>query len=280
MMISAFNVDQLRGVLADFYRITGIRLTVFDEQLREILSYPAEAPAFCSLIRSAEAGTRACACSDREGCRRAQQLGQVWIYRCHAGLTEAAVPLYVSSTLVGFLLFGHLLPYPSFEEGWPLIEQRCGAYGLDRRALKEACRENPIRSEDYIRSAARILQATASYLILQRIATVREDTDAARLDAYLSRHFTEALSSQSICKALGIGRSKLYQLSDQLYGCGISQRIRRLRMELAARLLLEQPKLSIAQVAERCGYADYNYFISSFSSAMGTSPNRYRKEKK
>lgn len=275
-MVSVFDLEQLSALLQDFHRIAGIRITVFDDQLNELVSYPEQCAPFCRLIRASVQGRSACARCDREACARAARENRTHIYRCHAGLTEAVTPLYVGQVLVGYLLFGHVFGYDSPEEGWQEIWQRCRTYPVDPDALRASCGSCTHVSRDYIQSAARILQATAAHLIRERMATLQEDSAAARLNAFLSAHYTEDLTPQSLCRQLGLGRSKLYKLSQQLYGCGIHQQILRLRMDRARTLLLDHPEMSIGSIAEDCGYTDYNYFIAVFSKAVGQSPGAYR----
>lgn len=276
-MISIFDLEKLRGLLKDFYAISHIRITVFDENLNELVSYPDKVAPYCAVIRGTSKGFDACMACDREACQRAAKKHSTHIYRCHAGLTEAATPLTVGDVLVGYLLFGHVFSYPSHEEGWAVIEKRCEDYRVNDRMLKEAIFKADIIEEAYIRSAAQILHAVASYLILERMATLKEDLLAVRLDAYLSAHFTEKLNAPRIAEYLGIGKTQLYELSQQLYGCGIAEKLRSLRMEKAKELLIEQKQLPLAEVAVRCGYHDYNYFITVFSRELGLSPAAWRK---
>lgn len=279
-MVHVFNLEELQNLLGDFYRITNIRITVFDSELNELVSYPERCAEFCALIRETEHGRAACARCDREGCAAAARQGRMQIYRCHAGLTEAVAPLYVGKVLVGYLIFGHVFAYGSFEEGWAEVSRSCAGYPLDMEELKRCCAQCPSVSKEYIKSAARILQATASYLVLERMATLREDSAAARLDAWLSGHYTESITAQLLCSTLNIGRSRLYKLSAQLYGCGVSQQITRLRMERARKLLVDCPDMSIAAIASECGYQDYNYFIAVFSRSFGQSPGAFRRGQK
>ena len=39
-MISVFDMENLQKLLKDFYAITGIRITVFDDRMRELAAYP------------------------------------------------------------------------------------------------------------------------------------------------------------------------------------------------------------------------------------------------
>ena len=187
-------------------------------------------------------------------------------------------PLYVGDVLVGYLLFGHVFSYPSHEEGWTVIEKRCENYHVNDRMLKEAIFSADIIEETYIRSAAQILHAVASYLILERMATLKEDLLAVRLDAYLSAYFTEKLNAPRIAEYLGIGKTQLYELSQQLYGCGIAEKIRSLWLEKAKELLSRNEELPLSEVAALCGFHDYNYFITVFSREVGCSPNMWRRK--
>lgn len=277
-MISIFDLEKLRGLLKDFYAISHIRITVFDENLNELVSYPEKVAPYCAVIRGTSKGFDACMACDREACQRAAKKHSTHSYRCHAGLTEAVTPLYVGDVLVGYLLFGHVFSYPSHEEGWAVIEKRCECYHVNDRMLKEAIFKADIIEESYIRSAAQILHAVASYLILERMATLKEDLLAVRLDAYLSAHYTEKLNTVRIAAYLGIGRTQLYELSQQLYGCGIAEKIRSLRMERAKALLSEKTDLPLSEVAASCGYHDYNYFITVFSREVGMPPAAWRRD--
>lgn len=277
-MISIFDLEKLLGLLMDFYAISHIRITVFDENLNELVSYPEKVAPYCAVIRGTSKGFDACMACDREACQRAAKKHSTHIYRCHAGLTEAVTPLYVGDVLVGYLLFGHVFSYPSHEEGWTVIGKRCENYHVNDRMLKEAIFSADIIDETYIRSAAQILHAVASFLILERMATLKEDLLAVRLDAYLSAHYTEKLNAVMIADYLGIGKTQLYELSQQLYGCGVAEKIRSLRMEKAKELLSGKEELPLSEVAALCGFHDYNYFITVFSREVGCSPNMWRRK--
>ncbi len=185
--------------------------------------------------------------------------------------------MYVGDVLVGYLLFGHVFSYPSHEEGWETIEKLCAGYRVNNRKLREAVFAADITGKAYIRSAARILHAVASYLILERMATLKEDLLAVRLDAYLTAHYLEKQNAVIIAEYLGIGKTQLYELSEQLYGCGIAEKIRSLRMEKAKDLLAGKEDLPLSEIAAQCGYHDYNYFITVFSREVGMSPAAWRK---
>lgn len=278
-MVSVFNLEQLQELLKDFYRIANIRITVFDRDLTELVSYPEHWAPFCRIIRSSAEGIRACHACDRSACAAASRRSSAYIYRCHAGLTEAIMPLWVGNALVGYLMFGHVFAYENEEAGWEVIQKCCESYPVDKEKLRAALSGCPHVSDEYILSAAHILHATASFLVMQQMAALKEDSLAARMDAFLNAHFCEDITAATVCQQLGIGRSRVYKLSNQLYGCGISEHIRSLRIQKAKSLLADHPQMRIADIATECGFSDYNYFIAVFSSQVGISPGVYRKRR-
>ncbi|MBO5069233.1 MAG: PocR ligand-binding domain-containing protein [Roseburia sp.] len=276
-MISSFNLSKLNDLLKDFYNLTKIRITVFDDTFHELAAYPEHVSSFCQIIRSDVQGEKECQLCDANACAIAARRHSPYTYRCHAGLTESIAPLYLGNVVIGYLLFGHVFSYPSYEEGWTQIQQLCENYAIDMDALKDACLERPIISADYITSASHILEAVASYLCLERMVALKQQELPVQIDEYISSHFTENINALSICTRFNIGKTQLYEIAKQSYGIGIAEHIRNLRIEKAKTLLLECPDLSIAEVASKCGFSDYNYFITVFKRLTGMPPKIYQK---
>ena len=277
-MISTFNLTKLNSLLRDFYTITQIRITVFDETFRELAAYPEHIAPFCQILRTDRHALEECKKCDAKACEIATREHASYTYQCHAGLTESIVPLYMGNITIGYLLFGHVFPYDSHEEGWAVIQKRCGKYQIDMNALKSACFERPLIPADYIQAASHILQAVASYLCLERMAILGQKELPAQIDDYISRHYTEEIDAESICEYFQIGRTTLYEIAHQNYGLGIAAHIRNLRIEKAKTLLISHPKMNISEIASACGFSDYNYFITVFKRLVGAPPKQYRRQ--
>ena len=137
-----------------------------------------------------------------------------------------------------------------------------------------------MRNRGYILSAAHILDAVASFLVMQRMAVLKEDDLEVRLDRYILENFHKPIRIPDISKALGVGKTTLYKLAHKNYGRGLADQIRYLRIEKAKDLLQNHPDMPLAEVATACGYSDYNYFISVFTREAGTPPRQFRKNRK
>lgn len=276
-MISTFDLSKLESLLKDFYNMTGIRITVFDESFHELVSYPEQIPPFCQIIRRDKEGAKECMLCDQKACEIAAKRRSAHTYRCHAGLMESIAPLFLGNIVIGYLLFGHVLSYASYEEGWTVIQNLCQNYALDMAALKNACLSQTLVSPDYITSASHILQAVASYLCLERMAVLKQQELPVQIDAYLSEHYTEDIDAQSLCQKFHIGKTQLYAIAKQNYSIGIAEHIRKLRIEKAKDLLHARADLSITEIAAMCGFKDYNYFITVFKKVTGITPKAYRR---
>lgn len=274
-MISSFDLTKLNSLLKDFYNLTQIRITVFDENFHELAACPANISPFCKIIRTDPAGYDECKNCDMRACKIAGRRHSLYTYRCHAGLTESITPIYLGNILIGYLFFGQVFSYPDYESGWEQIQSLCRNYQLDQNALKSACFNQPIITRDYITSASHILDAVASFLCMERMVSLRQQALPVQIDEYISAHYTENIDALSLCRTFGIGKTHLYEIANQNYGIGIAEHIRSLRIEKAKRLLVEST-LPLAEIAEQCGFKDYNYFITVFKRVTGMSPMKYK----
>ena len=80
-----------------------------------------------------------------------------------------------------------------------------------------------------------------------------------------------------LCADVGISRAHLHRKMKEMTGIPVSEFIRNIRMEQAARLLKEQ-KLNITQVAYTVGYSSLPYFSSVFHKHFGISPREFMEQ--
>jgi len=276
-MLSLFDTEKLSQLLQDFYEITRIRITVFDENRNELISYPRSIPPICKLIRSSAKGFSACMECDQQACQDAARQGKTWVYRCHAGLREAVTPLVSQGVIIGYLLFGHVMDYPNIEQGTRALLQACGHLPIQADELADACKNHPLIGEHFLISATRMLQAVAYYVIYEKLIVKQENNHLPeQLNAYIEEHLSDRLTVESLCRDLHTSKAQLYALSNQMYGHGIGKQIRLMRINRAKHLLREDKKIPLADVAAACGFSDCNYFITVFSREVGITPHRYR----
>lgn len=89
---------------------------------------------------------------------------------------------------------------------------------------------------------------------------------------------SEKFSVDDICKIIGISRIQLYRKVKALMGCNIADYILNRRL-LKAQHLLNNENLTIAEVADRIGFSNPNYFATVFKNKYGCTPTEYKKNK-
>jgi signal transduction histidine kinase/AraC-like DNA-binding protein/streptogramin lyase len=84
------------------------------------------------------------------------------------------------------------------------------------------------------------------------------------------------LSVEMLAEKMGMGRTKFFGKMKDLFGMPPNKYIMNLRMETAARLILEG-KLSISEISFQVGIESPSYFYRIFKSKYGVSPSKYGK---
>lgn len=276
-MRTVFDKEGLLVLLRDFHNLTGLRAAMFDAWGLETLSYPAELPQFCRLIRATQGGAYGCYLCDQNACRRAQSEKKALIYACHAGLIEVITPILVDGATVGYLLLSHIAQGADEAAEWAVVEERCAQYGVAQEELFKASQDLPRTPYTVLRSAADLLSLAAKAIYQERLARLVPGSPQDMLGRFLNEHLAEKLTSDMICRAMGISRTALYQLAKETYGCGISEHIAHLRIQKAIDLLT-QTNLSNGEICRRIGFEDYNYFFRVFRKHTGVTPRAYRRQ--
>ncbi|MBP3633989.1 MAG: PocR ligand-binding domain-containing protein [Oscillospiraceae bacterium] len=258
--------------MRDFHTLTKIRIVIFDAQFREVLAYPADREQFCTLLRQMPGGNEACRKSDMAGCRRCADTGQVVTYRCHAGLTEAVVPVPDKNGVLAYVMFGQILTQRQ--------DGKCRQALVKKYPqLAEAAQLLPVKTEEELRAAATVLQAITSFMMTNRWVTPGKSDFIRQLDRYIEDHVSGSIGVEEICTALCIGRTRLYEISAGYLGCGIAEYIRRRRI-FHARNLLRESTMPVTEVAYAVGFTDYNHFSRVFRKLTGMSAREYRNNNK
>lgn len=270
----ALRVDEerLSAFLEDFYVLTGIRVVLFDEDGNEILSHlPSGAP-FCEIMRRCPEFLRRCRESDAEAFRRCRRTGEMTVYRCHAGLMEAVIPLRENGRIIGFLMFGQVGNRRSRADLTQDLRAVCARFAAE--PPEDAIRQVAIREERQIRACVRILDACTGYIRLNELAVPGRAEQMTRLEDYIRSHLSEDLSVRTLCSVLAVSRASLYRLFPQGRG-GVAEYIRRLRVG-EARHLLKTTDLSTEQICARIGFSDPAYFRRVYRQVTGRSVSAER----
>ena len=105
----------------------------------------------------------------------------------------------------------------------------------------------------------------------------QEERTIHGITRYLQEHLAEEISLSVLADQFHLSAQYISQLFKSEIGVNFLAYLTSIRMEQAKKLLLTTP-LSIAEVSERSGYADYRVFTKVFKKTEGVTPSQYRRD--
>ena len=94
---------------------------------------------------------------------------------------------------------------------------------------------------------------------------------------YIQRNAHRDLTLPDTARMFGISPGYLSTAFREIMGVGYNSYLVKTRLAKSLKLLTSTD-LSVAQIADQCGFRNSNYFATVFKKAMGVSPTAYRKQ--
>ncbi len=154
---------------------------------------------FCQIIRSTNDGCRRCHYQATKAGRQSFDLGQPYVYVCHAGLIEWAVPIVQDQKYLGVVVAGRLRLWDLDTEMREELGARTRDLGIDADDLWQAMENVPYMSADRVEAASQLLFSSVCYHM---------GSD------YRLLHHQKKLWGERSCMAEEIARQKMVQLQD------------------------------------------------------------------
>ncbi|MBE6608876.1 MAG: helix-turn-helix domain-containing protein [Ruminococcaceae bacterium] len=275
-MALLYHETELLELLEDFYTLTGIRIILFDENYNEILEYPPKEKTFCFCLRECEAFDKKCRRSDEDSFLRCRQTKEIYIFKCHAGLSEATAPIIENGHIIGYMMFGQVTDNKNKEEFFCQMTSIGKEYGVTKD-LGHQIRKIKYRNENQMRAASKLLDAYVHYIRLKELVQPAGQLLIDSIDKFLEEHIKEEITVERICKEFSISRTRLYDVIRPYTNGGIASYIKNKRLEYAKQLI-NTSELSIPEISDAAGFSDYNYFLRIFKQKYKISSGKLRRQ--
>ena len=269
-----YDASKLQDVIKDFCVITGVSVSVLDDEFEVLASYSEQMPAFCLAIQSTPDGKEKCLCSDMALLKRCRESGKAQSHICHAGVMDAALPIGKDGGIIGYILIGRTR-VADFSE----IEPRLSWLSEDRSVLQEQYEQLQTYNDRQIHSMFELASMIVSFILTNEIIRSEENAFAKLAKDYVNGHLCESLSVGTLCRSLGVSKNALYERFRTAFGKTVGEYITDARLKKAKKLLCDST-LSIDSIAEQTGFASYTYFSRSFKKKYHLPPLAYRKAHK
>ena len=104
----------------------------------------------------------------------------------------------------------------------------------------------------------------------------QEERKITGIIRYLQEHLDKEISLNILADEFHLSSQYISQLFKSEIGVNFLAYLTSIRMERAKKLLLGT-YLSICEISEKCGYADYRVFTKAFKKEEGSTPSQYRR---
>jgi len=304
-------LDELREV---FYQNTGLTISFLNPNGREYDFYPGfERNLYCSLLQSTPSGLKKCIQSDSNALEKAKAEKTFCIYKCHAGLTNAAIHLEYKGLEVGSIFTGQVLTESpdelQFEEIFKGLEQLDIPYA----SLKDAFLRTKVIPEFKLTTGVHLLNFMSNYIIsvedefnlqnekmeleneLQKLKisileydhkqkqsrvgspVVQDKNSHSILNAqiFIENNFHKRIKLNDVAASVYLSPNYFSTLFKEISGESFSLFLQKTRLN-AAKVMLIETNLSIKEIVFAVGYDDYNYFNRIFRKSEGLPPAKFR----
>ena len=123
------------------------------------------------------------------------------------------------------------------------------------------------------------ISATLKLILLKLWETVSENALPARmveaLDEYIRENCSDEISNTEIGAIFGYHPFYVSRVLKEKKGITLRQYIIAYRLKRSKKML-ELTKMSIAEIAEECGFTDASYFTKTFRQSFGMTPKDWR----
>lgn len=271
-----FNTEKLEALVSDFYISTGIAVTLYDASGSVVTKSPIFTDC-CACIRRKEACVESCDRSDKVHMEQAAGSKRICRYTCHGGLMEVITPILYEDVVIAYLQIGQFRDAEQIYSNEPLVRQTAARYGFDPDQLLKLYKKVPVLSKEKLRALLNIIHILIRSFWEDGLILRNRSMRSVKIEQYITEHVGEKLSIESLCRQFSMSKFALYRLFREEFDTTVNEFILKKRTELARQLLGRQDK-NITQVADACGFSDYNYFIRLFKEKTGVTPLQFRKQ--
>jgi len=298
-LINAENFQRIQDCLA---AASDMAMLMVDVVGRPITRHSA-CSAYCALVRSHPVLSERCRQCDSRGGIEATRIGKPYIYLCHMGLLDLAIPIMVQGDYAGAILAGQVVLPDTAEAN--SLERIASALHPDLSDdfsdhLDAARKQLPVMELDRIRTIAHMMYHVHAYIMEEALLKVRAHDSLVAVPSanlperppswqapvwnapvlqpafdYIEEHFGLRFGPDEMAERCNISLSYFSKLFRKVTSESFVNYVNRVRIRKACELL-STTDLSVTIIAYDLGFEDTSYFNKVFKRVTGSTPSSWR----
>ncbi len=262
----------------------------------------------CKKIRSHPEFSSVCQKCDSRGGLEAARLGQPYIYLCHMGIVDFAVPIIVNGQYLGAVMAGQVLLDTDNDKD--LLEQIVGEKSaviasFNKTQLQGLYNKLPVMKLDKIKAIAGMIYNLSNYIVEEAILKINLNekqeivlqneyirNNSFTLESnggskdnillrpaleYIENNYSRQITLDGMAAICNISSSYFSKLFKRDIGENFANYINKIRIR-KAKELLETSNDSITNISMDLGFEECGYFIKVFKRLEGVTPAVYRND--
>jgi AraC-like DNA-binding protein/ligand-binding sensor protein len=262
-------------------KMTGLTLVIADPSSARRIHLDGQfrlAP-LCSHLRRDPRFHESCSVCDREFCDKAVRERKGFYYRCHAGLYDLVVPIFIDRKHIGTFIGGQIRLEPPTDASFRAFFENLAPYSFNENTVRKLYFETAWMTSERLDAALELIVMFAEHfyeLGSRLLEKDEEETTLEQVKRYIFDHLTEPLSLEDVAGQAGLTPTYFSRWFKNKCSMGFVDFLHRRRIEKACKLL-ETTDYPIIRIAFDSGFTSLTTFNRVFSRVMKESPSRYRK---
>lgn len=308
------NIESFQKIQDDIAKATDIAIIMVDYKGKPITSH-SNCSKFCSMIRNIEEYSILCEKCDSRGGLESVRIKEAYIYKCHKGLVDFAVPIIVNNQYLGAVMAGQILVEDEnnvdLEE---IVMAKKNFYNLDentKKLLESEYNKLPKVSFNKIKSISQMMFHISKYIVEEAVLKISLNeanyklTQGNKIDInieddqktttivnlktndeefespiikaieYIDDNIQENITLDKISFVCNLSQCYFSKLFKKETGLNFVAYLNEKKVIKAKQLLVNTDK-PINNIAIDLGFEDCGYFIRIFKKIEGMTPKKYR----
>lgn len=306
------NTSKYQKIQDDIALATGLALIAVDYKGVPVTTH-SYCSGFCKRVRATAELRKYCETCDSHAALEATRTGKPYIYYCHAGIIDIAIPIIYNNMFLGAFMAGQVLleSQPAAGKQEPILPIINYASQLASQSDFQSLYEQlPKMTLEKINAVTQLLTDIGKLIINEAIAmeTISDlrlkigdlEAQPARTEArwttqaaansslqkvdliwpaldYIEKNPQARITLKEMAALCNISTSYFSKLFAKANLGNLSDYVNQVKIQ-SARKLLENTDQSIRSIASSLGFDDSGYFIKVFKRFSGVTPQEFRQK--